>query len=101
MKYFGSATQDPPPKQPKDSSTSHTTDVTNKSGSNSTSNSEELLSFGTVKKRHSAGDAIDRNTKSKSLFLPDYRLASNFISLYFLYLVYGSFNFCIHLSCIL
>ncbi|ODN01939.1 Rho GTPase-activating protein 15 [Orchesella cincta] len=41
--------------------------------SNSTSNSEEVLSFGTVKKRHSAGDAIDRGTKSKSLFLPDYR----------------------------
>ncbi|CAL8147793.1 unnamed protein product [Orchesella dallaii] len=39
--------------------------------SNSNSNSEEVLSYGTVKKRHSAGDAIDRGTKSKSLFLPE------------------------------
>lgn len=41
--------------------------------SNSTSNAEELLSFGSVKKRHSAGDAVDRSTKSKSLFLERYK----------------------------
>jgi hypothetical protein len=70
--YFGFGhIQDASLKPQKDSSQSP--DAANNSVSNSTSNSEEVLSFGTVKKRHSAGDAVDRNTKSKSLFLPDYR----------------------------
>lgn len=71
MVYFGFGhIQDASLKPHKDSSQSP--DPANNSVSNSTSNSEEVLS-GTVKKRYSAGDAIDRTTKSKSLFLPDYR----------------------------
>lgn len=61
-------------KSPKDSAEQAEVALSVPVPSSSTSNSEEVFSFSsTVKKRHSAGDAIDRGAKSKSLFLPDYR----------------------------